>query len=140
LQEGTFYQPTPNGRGRRMVRMTSGQSALFSRLMYACFFPNHNIKGLEVDHIDHDKLNDRLTNLRAITKSDNQRAGRRPKQSALTSTFRGVNWHTRNKRWSAQAAGHWVGSFSSELEAATARDEYVIKSGWPVEGLNFPQC
>lgn len=53
----------------------------------------------EVDHIDRDGLNNRRSNLRLASRSENARnQGRR---STSASGFKGVTWHQRSKKWAA---------------------------------------
>ena len=56
-------------------------------------------KGKQVDHINHDTLDNRKENLRLCTNSENsQNQGKRINN---TSGFKGVHWHKRDKRWCA---------------------------------------
>lgn len=77
-----------------------------------------------VDHIDHDGLNNRRSNLRVATGTQN--AGNQRPQLAVTSLYKGVWWHSASRRWQAgiQASKrkYHLGYFSSELEAAYAYD------------------
>lgn len=87
-------------------------------------YPQH-----EIDHINGDRSDNRLNNLRKVTKSENQRnAGRRVNN---TSGVHGVNW--KPKYNSTQGDGRWVariwngprhvylGAFKSLHEAQIAR-------------------
>ncbi len=58
-----------------------------------------NPEGCYVDHIDHDSLNNRRSNLRQASNSQNRSncAARRDN----TSGVKGVYWHKRDKRWIA---------------------------------------
>ena len=60
--------------------------------------------GEEIDHIDHDKLNNRLHNLRKVTKITNHR--NRPKNKNNTSGTTGVSYHKNHGRWYAQIMEH----------------------------------
>jgi HNH endonuclease/AP2 domain len=53
----------------------------------------------EVDHIDGDRQNNKIDNLRAATKSTNQRNVKRKINN--TSGFTGVYWHKQRQRWVA---------------------------------------
>ena len=60
--------------------------------------------GEEIDHIDHDKLNNRLHNLRKVTKITNHR--NKPKNRNNTSGTTGVSYHKNHSRWYAQIMVH----------------------------------
>jgi hypothetical protein len=108
----------------KKIRLSQGYEALvddedFDRLSE---FP----AGMIVDHINHDTLDNRRSNLRLCSLSENVRnsaGARRDCQSG----FRGVYWHKKDRRWMARigthAAGTWrhLGSFKTFSEAAAAR-------------------
>jgi hypothetical protein len=52
-----------------------------------------------IDHIDRDKRNNRIENLRQVTFSQNQM--NRGKQKNNTSGFKGVSWHSDISKWGA---------------------------------------
>ncbi len=83
----------------------------------------HIPQGFEIDHINHDGLDNRRCNLRVCTASEN-RHNQRPRKDGL-SKYKGV-YMSRGK-WTASisCANHrrCVGRFVSEIEAATAYDE-----------------
>ncbi len=76
----------------------------------------------DVDHWDHDGLNNQRYNLRPCTRVQNN-ANRR-KQSGTTSKYKGVSWSTRDRRWKAQTSKNnypiGLGSFVDEDDAAIA--------------------
>ena len=79
--------------------------------------------GLEWDHINRDKLDNRRANLRAVSRRGNTRnTGPR---SDNTSGVRGVTWNRPTKRWRAQigaATGYrHLGMFDSKQDAIAAR-------------------
>lgn len=57
-------------------------------------------EGLEVDHINLDKLDNRRSNLRLATASQNQR--NRVAYANNTSGYKGVVWHSGAKKWRAR--------------------------------------
>jgi len=72
-----------------------------------------------VDHIDNDKLNDRLDNLQLISQRENASKDRKG-----SSQFVGVSWHKARKKWHANI---WLetkvkplGFFTNEKEASDA--------------------
>lgn len=54
---------------------------------------------LQIDHIDHNRQNNRLENLRLVTQSQNNANSRLSLRSVTGVT--GVTWHTPSKRWRA---------------------------------------
>ena len=95
---------------------------------------------MDVDHRDHDGLNNRRENLRLATRSQNMANGRiRPDN---TSGFRGVTWDVERGAWRAQimVAGRksFLGRFPSAEEAARAYDAAVLEAFGEFATLNFP--
>lgn len=56
--------------------------------------------GMETDHINNDRLDNRRSNLRACTRSQNMANIRTPKSN--TSGYRGVTWDKKAQKWMAQ--------------------------------------
>ena len=74
--------------------------------------------GRIIDHKDHDKLNNRLDNLRVVTASQNSR--NRTKKANCSSQFRGVSWHKQAGKWQARINGEYLGLFEIEEDASKA--------------------
>lgn len=76
----------------------------------------------EIDHKDHDRGNNRLENLRQVTKSQN--AQNRSPEFVGTSGRRGVSMHRKSGKWQAQikasGAGKYLGLFDTPEEAHEA--------------------
>ena len=86
-------------------------------------------KGQEVDHINRNKLDNRRSNLRLCTRSQNKaNVDRQPNN---TSGMKGVSWHRRDRRWRAYINVNQrvlsLGYFGSKKEAAMAYDTAAIK-------------
>lgn len=76
----------------------------------------------EVDHANHDGLDNRRRNLRIVTHRENSWNHRRPK----TSRFIGVSWHKSAKRWYAQAyLNGQKRSLGLYFDEKAARDAYL---------------
>jgi len=79
--------------------------------------------GIEVDHINGNRLDNRNSNLRLATRKEN---GRNRKKNAISlySTYKGVTFHKRDCRWQAiivVSGKHiYLGQFKTEQEAALA--------------------
>ena len=98
--------------------------------------------GAQVDHIDHDSLNNQRSNLRLCTCSENQRNRRgRPKNN--TSGYIGVAWYRRCGRWGSQiwvnGKDHWLGLFDDPAEAARVRDAAAKRLHGEFATLNFEE-
>jgi hypothetical protein len=82
--------------------------------------------GLEVDHKDHNPLNNQKSNLRICTKSQN-RAYRYKTKKNTTSTYKGVYWNKLANRWMAyirlNSKAKYIGYYNCEVEAAKAYNE-----------------
>lgn len=95
-------------------------------------------KGMVVDHINGNGLDNRRCNLRICTPAENVR--NRRKVACGRSRFIGV--FPRRDKWHAvvthQRKTHFVGSFDDEVEAAKARDRLALELHGPFARLNFP--
>lgn len=84
-------------------------------------------KGVQVDHINHSKLDNRRTNLRLATRQLQQLNKRL--STANTSGFRGVSWVSSYNKWRARIKYNGVtkslGRFASAQEAADAYDHHA---------------
>jgi hypothetical protein len=76
----------------------------------------------QIDHINGDKRDNRIRNLRDVSTSINAQNITRPRRDN-TSGYRGVSWHKKNKHWHAQIRAngqkHHIGFFDTP-EAAHA--------------------
>ena len=84
---------------------------------------------LIVDHIDCNKLNNQISNLRYVTKSQNMTNS--VKQLNTSSRFKGVHWHNIKSEWHANiqlANKHiYLGSYKYEIDAARAYNTKAIE-------------
>jgi len=85
-------------------------------------------KGMETDHINENKVDNRRINLRVCTKGQNNR--NRGKLSTNTSGYKGVYWHKYSKKWTASIAyngkKYFLGYFVDKKEAAKAYDKAAL--------------
>ncbi len=97
-----------------------------------------NIKGKDIDHIDMNTLNNRRSNIRIATRSQNQ--SNRNKQQNNTSGYKGVGWKKQINKWQAYIAINrhqfHLGYFTSKIQAAKAYNEAAIKYFGPFAKLN----
>jgi hypothetical protein len=100
-------------------------------------FMHHDVigrppKGLEVDHLNGDGLDNRRSNLRVVTHGVNKQNG--PSYRGTSSRFRGVSlqrFNSGNSAWQARIqfehTSYRLGSFATEEEAARAYDVAAIQ-------------
>ncbi|HXP51308.1 MAG TPA: HNH endonuclease [Bacteroidia bacterium] len=94
-----------------------------------------------VDHRDRDSINDRIENLRAATRSQNQMNRRSNIDS--TSKYLGVSWNKRMKKWvvsiKVNKKGKYLGCFIDEEKAALAYNEAASMHFGEFANLNIIQ-
>ena len=82
--------------------------------------------GMQTDHINFDKLDNRRANLRICTNSQNM-AHRKKMAKNTSSKYRGVSWHKCSKKWIATVRINkksiHLGVFLDEKDAALAYDK-----------------
>lgn len=90
-------------------------------------------KGMHVDHINRDKLDNRRSNLRVATPSQN--AHNTGIKVTNKSGFKGVSYSVRDKRWLAQVKINYknivLGRFKDKESAIKCRREWNNANGQP---------
>jgi hypothetical protein len=122
----------------KMIRNGTVYATRLERMHFSVVgYPN---KGMVVDHINGNGLDNRRENLRIITNQNNIRCQGINRNN--TSGYRGVSWHKGKQRWEAKIRvnGHRLslGRYKTAEEAARAYDavarEYFKEFAKP----NFP--
>lgn len=97
-------------------------------------------KGLLVDHIDHNGLNNTRRNLRVCTHAQNTRNSRPIRNTS--SKYKGVSRINNSKSWQARICHKkkniWLGAFVDEAEAAREYDKKAKQLFGEFAYLNFP--
>lgn len=86
----------------------------------------------QIDHVDQDKLNNRIENLREVSKSCNLR--NTGNSRANTSGVKGVQWNKNKGKWDAKITidgkQRQIGTFSDFVAAVVARWKKEVDLGW----------
>ncbi|MBL4800194.1 MAG: HNH endonuclease [Oleispira sp.] len=86
----------------------------------------------DIDHINGDRSDNRLINLRSVSRSTNMMNSKIPKGSK--SGVIGVTWNSRSKKWSSaigvQGDHIWLGSFLYKWDAICVRKSAERKHGF----------
>lgn len=102
-----------------------GKAVLFHRLVAARIGYE---QFLHVDHINHNKVDNRRGNLRGATNAQNSR--NKIKKGETSSKYKGVTWDKQNNKWRAAITVDYkskkLGRFIEENDAARAYNEAAI--------------
>ena len=94
----------------------------------------------EVDHRNHDTLDNQRDNLRLCTAKQNKQNVR--PRTGCSSKYKGVSWHKKNHNWrtyiNLNGSRYNLGSFINEIEAAHVYDGAARKLFGEFAFTNFP--
>jgi len=98
---------------------------------------------LLVDHINHNKLDNRKANLRPATTAQNTRNQAKRQDRTFSSKYKGVTWRRDIKCWQAKICvnvkSKYLGFFDSEVRAAKVYDRAARRYHGEFAVLNFPE-
>lgn len=116
----------------RIVFQVNGKKHKFRSHRLAWFISTGEPPQGEIDHINQIKTDNRISNLRDVSKSLNQRNSAR--KSNNTSGITGVTWHRQTGKWCAQAningKHHHLGLFEEITAAETAARKFRLANGF----------
>jgi hypothetical protein len=96
-----------------------------------------NNPDVDVDHAKHKVLDNRKSQLRTCTTSQNTSN----RTSYGSSQYLGVTWDNQHQKWRAAIGydnkGHYIGIFEEEIDAAKAYDKAAKKYHGEFANLNF---
>lgn len=96
-------------------------------------------KGVFVDHINHNTVDNRKQNLRLCDYAGNSR--NRIKFNGKSSIYKGVSWNKKSQKWRSSIMANsypiYLGEFESEEVAAITYDEAAIRYHGEFASLNF---
>lgn len=105
------------------------------RLVFQLNNPTMNIKGIEIDHIDQNSLNNDISNLRLVTHSQNTaNISKISKTNGrhTTSQYIGISYSKRDEIWESAIRvekTRYRKKFKSEFEALKWRNNKIIELG-----------
>lgn len=95
----------------------------------------------QADHKNRIRHDNRKTNLRIVTREQNQR--NRASNKNTSSKYKGVVWHKTRKKWQAQIKikrkYYYLGVYDNEKEAAKIYDQKAKSLFGEYAWLNFPE-
>lgn len=116
-----------NGYAIRNVRISTGVRTTLK--MHRVILGLKKGDGFDVDHINETRSDNRKSNLRKATRSENLRNQGKYKNN--TTGFKGVLWHKINKKWTAQiqiyGKGKHLGCFNTPEEASKAYEKAALE-------------
>ncbi len=134
MVSGHSWSAVRPARTRAIYAHTRGNEGSLTKFMYMHRLIMGAPVGVEVDHINGDGLDNRRSNLRLCTRSQNQgNQGKLMGQGGAqpTSQYRGVTWNKAHRRWVAQIHSNrkniFLGHFQCEVDAAKAYDHAAIE-------------
>jgi len=117
-----------NYNGYRLVVLYNGKlkkTIQVHQIVAICFLshiPNKHV--MVIDHIDGDRNNNKLSNLRIVTNRENSTTCFRSLSSKFTSSFVGVSWAKNASKWTAKiqigSKYAYLGLFNTEQDASNA--------------------
>jgi IS5 family transposase len=120
------WRLSTNGYAERFTRKGGRSAPLRRLLMHREILGLVHGDGLNGDHRNRNRLDNRRSNLRIVPGAGN--AQNVTSQSSSTSRFRGVHWNGARQQWYAKVFTggrlHWLGAFDDEDAAGAAASAF----------------
>lgn len=133
-----YIRKTRIVKGKYPFIILRGKTEMIHRLVAENWIDDWD-SSLCVDHIDGNRQNNHVKNLRMVSYRGNAMAGRK-QVAGVSSRFRGVSWHKASKKWKAfikkDGKTRYIGSFLNQRDAAHAYNYAAICLGFFPEALN----
>ena len=95
-----------------------------------------------IDHINHNKLDNRKDNLRICNQKQNLMNKQKTQRRNTTSQYKGVSWNKQRNKWRAQirinGKSKHIGYYTNELEASIEYDKKALLYFGVYAKLNHP--
>lgn len=127
-----ILNPQQNNTGYKcasLMYQNKQKKRLIHQLVAEAFLDSKYLeKGLVVDHVDNNRLNNNLNNLQIITYRENLSKDAKNKYS----NFTGVTWHKKDKKWQTQinlkGKNIYLGQYNCEQTASKVYQQALKKS------------
>ena len=115
----------------RYRKVKIGKEVIYAhRLIWFILYGFYPIN--DIDHINGNKKDNRLCNLREATRSQNKANEPKRKRKGCSSKYKGVNFIKASKRWRASGVINMkfisLGTFANEIDAATAYNRFAMET------------
>jgi len=117
---------SPNTHGYIRIGLTKQTSIGAHRL--AWFIYHGEFPDGEIDHLNHNRADNRICNLRLVKKIDNSK--NRKMYVTNTSGLPNVYYHKKNKRWLAKCQTKYLGSYATREDAYQVAQKYLTENGF----------
>lgn len=118
-------------KGRYSTVQFMGDNYLVHRVIWEMHY-GEITEGMHIDHINHERSDNRIENLRLVTNNQNRINQRMDKRNSPGKT--GVYWHKSQMKWIASIGVNGknlhLGTFSDFESASKARSDAEIKYGF----------
>ncbi len=126
-KKGTIRKPTTDKQGYNISRLNNTTVAVH-RLVALAFIPNPENLSV-VDHINGNKMDNRVENLRWLSHSHNAQNAKGHQDSK--SKIKGISWSKRRQKWRVRICVDYkeieIGVYATIDEAQIARKEAVAR-------------